>query len=104
MSKRAIQIVGIFLVGAIVLGIYGLAEDAFDGLQFSKAAKTWSGWAIGVVLLGLIYVLSESGFEWATEADRTTDPLGKRLARLFLGFVVAGGILLLAGVIYSLFT
>jgi amino acid transporter len=93
---------GLILLAVVALGAYGLMLDAFAGFQFSTWVTTWGGWAIGLVLVGLIHIVAEGGFEWATGADRTTDPPGKRLARLLLGLAVVVAILALAGFIYSL--
>jgi amino acid transporter len=100
----ASRIAGVSILIAMFLGAYGFLQDGFSGFQFSRSATTWAGWAAGLVLAGVIYVLAEGGFEWATKADRTTDPLGLRLARLLVGCGIVVAVLVLASVVLGLFT
>ena len=75
--------VTLFLAAALVLlALVGFVGDLFGGLEFSRRAPTWSMWMGGLVLGGLVYVLSDGLFDWVAEPDRTTDPLAKRVLRL----------------------
>jgi len=73
-----------------LLAFSGLIEDLFNGLAYTRSAPTWAIWIGVLILVGLLKALAEGGFEWITEADRTTDPLGKRVLRLVLGMMFCG--------------
>jgi hypothetical protein len=79
--------------GAALLGASAFGRDALDGLPFTRAARSWAAWAIGLVLLGVIDAIGEAAFERATENDRQHHPLRLRLARLLLGLLLGAAAL-----------
>jgi hypothetical protein len=88
-----LRIAGIVLAVVSLLGLSGLTHDLFNRLAFTRSARTWIAWIGGLVLAGLFYALAEGGFEWITEGDRTTDPLGQRVVRLVVGMTFVAALL-----------
>ena len=92
-TREPFRIAGVVSAVVFVLGLSGLAHDLFQGLAFTRSAPTWIVWIGGLILAGLLCVLAEGGFEWITEGDRTTDPLGQRVVRLVLGMTFVAALL-----------
>lgn len=55
---------------AIVLAVmaYALMHDVFDGLRFTRSTESWSLWAAGLFVVGLLLILMEAAGEWLFRA------------------------------------
>lgn len=82
------RVARIAVVLPIVLFVVGATLDLMGGLELWKKAGSTSGWAIGVMGLGLLYLFGEAGAGWIDSHDRECHPLWKRLAHLgmLIGF------------------
>jgi hypothetical protein len=87
-----------------LLAFVGLIDDAINGFRFTRSVHSWPLWVGGLLLGGLVYAIGEAGFEWITAADRTTDPLGRRVMRLLMGTAFVSGLLIGGLLLIELFS
>jgi hypothetical protein len=83
------------------MAFVGLMVDACAGFPLiASGSKSWSGYVLGILGLGALYLLSEGVAGSIGDRDRVTDPLWKRsMHLLFLLLVVAA----FSGIAYLLF-
>jgi hypothetical protein len=87
--KSAARFVVILVLFLLILG---LMSDLLFGLPLSFTARSWTTWLVGLVALGVLYLLAEGGGEWIDKRDRVTHPLWKRVWHLALLLGLAVGI------------
>ena len=79
-KSRIVQAVTMVLV----LILFGLMYDAFNGFYILRNAKSWP-WGIGgLALFGLACLIGEAVATWLDSKDHTSHPLYKRVFHLFL--------------------
>ena len=85
--KGAIRFVVILIVLLVVIG---LITDVFSGLSLSLTSRSWTTWLLGIIALGVLYLLAEGGGEWIDSRDKVSHPLWKRVwhLTLLLGLVL----------------
>jgi hypothetical protein len=71
----------VFLV--VVLIAAGLLLDLQEGLYYLSHFKSIYAALVGLMILGLFYLIGEAGSEWIGGHDDVKDPLHKRILRLF---------------------
>jgi hypothetical protein len=81
----------------IVLAVmaYALMHDFFDGLPFTRTTESWSFWAAGLLVGGLLLILMEAAGDWLFGPVEPWRRSPRRMAR------VAIAVLLLALVIVT---
>ena len=84
-------------VGLAVLGVafvVGLGCDLLGGFELWKGASSRTGWTVGIISFGLLYIAGEAIGGWLNTRDRPTHPLGTRVLHLLA--LLAVGVLLVA--------
>ena len=73
-----------------LLIVIGFIVDLLSGLEVLRSSRSWAAWAIGIVTLGVLYLLGGGAGEWIDARDKLTHPLWKRVwhLALLLGMVV----------------
>jgi len=61
---------------------YALIHDLFDGLWFTRSAKSWSLWAVGLFVGGLLIILTEAAVEWLFGPDEPWEHRPRRMRRV----------------------
>jgi hypothetical protein len=86
------------ILALLVLIIAGFMADIFLGLPLSLYSRSWSTWLLGILALGIIYLVGEAGGGWINARDKVTHPLWKRVWHLVLliGFAAAVGTVAMA--------
>ena len=87
------KVVGYLLVALLVGGV---ALDALQGFYFIRTAKTPLLAFVGLIVLGILYLLGEIVSDWINSKDKKTNPLYLRAFHLILllgtvGLIVCGG-------------
>jgi hypothetical protein len=84
--RAATQFVGMIVLFLIVIGF---VTDLWFGLPLLLSARSWTTWLLGILGLGVLYLLGEGGSEWIKKRDKRGHPLWKRAwnLTLLLGFV-----------------
>lgn len=82
------QTAGVVVALIGILVGYALLEDAFYGLSFTRAARSWSWWALGLFLLGLAAVVMEGTFEWVFAPREYGHPMPRRVLRIIAGVLI----------------
>jgi hypothetical protein len=85
------------LVGCLVA--LGLMTDLFSGLPLSLTARSWGTWLLGIIALGVLYLLAEGGGGWIDSRDKVSHPLWKRVWHLTLLLGLAVVVSLVAGAV-----
>ena len=78
----------------VVLGLVGFTTDLFSGLPLTRGSTSWVGWLLGILGLGVLYLIGEGAAEWIHGRDAVTDPLWLRA--LHLGLLLAAVLVLMA--------
>ena len=101
-KKRGNSKIKIAAIAILVLLIFGLMIDAFNGFYILRNAKSlvWGiglrnakslVWGIGgLILLSLFYLVGEATSEWINSKDDVSHPLHKRVFHLFVLLCFAG--------------
>ena len=89
-SKAALRFAAMFVLFLVVLGFMA---DLFSGLPLLLSSRSWAAWLLGILALGVLYLLGEGGGNWIDARDKVTHPLWKRVWHLavLLGWVVVVG-------------
>jgi hypothetical protein len=77
----------------------GLMTDLFSGLPLSLTARSWGTWLLGIIALGVLYLLAEGGGGWIDSRDKVSPPLWKRVWHLTLLLGLAVVVSLVAGAV-----
>jgi hypothetical protein len=93
-----LKVVGLVLV-ALLIG--GIALDGLTGFDFIRSAKNPLIAVLGLLVLGVMYILGEIVSEWINKKDKKSNPLYLRAFHLMLllsaaGVIVYFGMTLLA--------
>jgi len=91
-SAQVWQSIAVMLIALVALA--GLVEDSLNAFAFTRSVRSWPLWAGGLVLGGLVYAIAETGFEWITAADQTTDALARRVMRSLMAAAFVSGLLI----------
>lgn len=85
--KTALRFTAILVMFLVV---FGLMTDLLSGLPLSLTARSWGTWLLGIIALGVLYLLAEGGGEWIGSRDKVSHPLWKRVwdLTLLLGLAV----------------
>jgi hypothetical protein len=83
----------------VFLVVLGLMTDLFSGLPLSLTARSWGAWLLGIIALGVLYLLAEGGGEWIYSRDSVSHPLWKRVWHLSLLLGLAVVVSLVAGAV-----
>jgi hypothetical protein len=84
--KTVLGLVGMLVLFLIVIGFM---TDLWLGFPLLLSAWSWTTWLLGVLALGVLYLLGEGGSEWIKKRDKRSQPVWKRAWNLALlpGFV-----------------
>jgi len=79
----------------VLLIVLGIIMDTLSlDVPLSAKAISVPKWITGVLALGALWLAGESAGDWLWSADRTTDPLTKRVSRLVAALFLWGLLLL----------
>jgi len=92
--KRAARFIAIL---SLLLAAVGFIWDLFSGLPLLRSSRSWSAWLVGVVALGVLYLLGEGAGDWINARDKVSHPLWKRVWHLALLLGVVALVAIAAG-------
>ena len=74
------------LLFVLLLAIFvaGIITDAINGFTIIRSSQNIVGGIGGIFVLGLLYILAESGGQWFGGKDSVSQPLGRRVINLIL--------------------
>jgi hypothetical protein len=84
MNQKMKKTIKTILIGIIVLPLFGLMYDAFNGFHVLKISKSVYGIIIGLMITVLWVMIGEFVSDEITAKDKVSDPLYKRVFYLII--------------------
>ena len=73
--------------------------DLFSGVPLLLSSRSWTTWLLGIVALGVLYLLGEGAGGWIGARDKVRHPLWKRVWHLALLLGLVAVVAVVAGAI-----
>ena len=80
--RKVLTAAGVALGVVLAVMAYALMHDLFDGLAFTRSAESWSFWAAGLFVGGLLLILMEAAGERLFGPSEPWDHRPRRTRRL----------------------
>jgi hypothetical protein len=94
--RKVVTASGVALAIVLTVTAYALMHDAFDGLRFTRSTQSWSLWAAGLFLGGVLLLLMEAAGEWLFGPDEPWEHRPRRTQRILRIAVAAVFVALVA--------
>lgn len=99
--RKVVTASGVALAIVIAVMAYALMHDLFDGLRFTRSTESWSLWATGLFVGGLLLILMEAAGDWLFGPGEPWQRGPRRMRRLAVAALLVALVAVTVAVMYK---